>query len=396
MATSLERLQPQLSQQQMDINTWANYEKASYFYELRMNAWKEYMKNKILANNIDLIKWLETVLSTEWQEIFNSYRNNADAMFAACKTQNIHFHDYMNRIAEERFEQDIGLSLLRDWVNSSKSPSGGRQHFMAFLGDYFEKYVTKVMQEFGIALAAADANITQDMIYDFVKQTGNLKSAGATVKGAQNVRPDIIVGEVTYDIKDVGKPAEKIATGNGISIELQGKVKLDEENAVEQLSKIANIYNSANLFGFSVKVWQNSDKKEFAQSSVIADEFHNTFIQTDSKGSRHAWDKDYTSTYVLYKLSTWLVNIIGPTNIGLITGKEFIPFSEWLKDSHVFYMQVQMKNVREKDKTKGLPDIKNNGIYILNYYHKTQKLNTKLKKLKNNNFYTIQFERIKR
>lgn len=396
MATSLERLKPQLSQSAMDAHTWLNYEKAQKFYELRYNAWERYMEINLQQENLNLITYLTNVLTDDqngWAKISSSFWKE----FYTMTNSKQHFTDYINNISQEKFNENIGLDLLRQWVLTKP-----RKPVAAFLGDRFETYVTNVMQSFGKTMGVAGQQLADNLLTEYFKQTGAMRSTGATVKDAQNIRPDIIVGNITYDIQNNGAPSQKVLTGNGVAIELQGKVDLDSQTAIDQLKQLAEIYNTANLFGFSVKVWSDSNRKEFSSSSIIRNELQNIFFERDAKGSRHAWDKDYVTTFVLYHLSTWIVNIIGPTNIGLVTGKDFVSFSDWLKDKHVFYMNVQMKNVRAKDKTKGLPQVAekakgqtDDGIYILNYSHESQKLATSLRKSysKNraNNFYNISF-----
>jgi len=88
------------------------------------------------------------------------------------------------------------------------------------------------------------------------------------------------------------------------------------------------------------------------------------FHKKDSNGVRHGWERDYTNEYVAYFLSHNIFDIIGPTNIAMLTGGGVIWMDEFLA-SRIFYMRVQIE--RRLRGNRIFPGITDPSIYIRNY-----------------------------
>ena len=102
------------------------------------------------------------------------------------------------------------------------------------------------------------------------------------------------------------------------------------------------------------------------ESSTLQKMLNATFTQTDEEHRRHSWEPDYTMEYVVYILSKYLVHIISPTTVALISRAGLTWMNEFL-ETHMFYMRVQMDNYWKK-RSGGLgriyPSIKDTNVYV--------------------------------
>ena len=103
------------------------------------------------------------------------------------------------------------------------------------------------MQDFAKAIAGLSENMTDDLLQTFIRNTGSDVSKSALIEGSKNVRPDIIVGGESY------KSENGVLKSNGVDVELQGEIDLNPDSVIDELSDLAELYNNANLYGFSLK-----------------------------------------------------------------------------------------------------------------------------------------------
>jgi len=359
---AIQHLQPQFPKGQLDIMRDINYQKAQKFYEQRYEAWKNFMKANLSNGEQNIEEYLIEKIEKQWGAITGYFWGGYNG---AKKSSN--YKKYIQNLKAKTFEHKFAKEMLLKWASTNG------QNPAIIVGNSYEPYVTSVMQDFAKAIAGLSENMTDDLLQTFIRNTGSDVSKSALIEGSKNVRPDIIVGGESY------KSENGVLKSNGVDVELQGEIDLNPDSVIDELSDLAELYNNANLYGFSLKAWSKSNSKEFTQSSVLRKQINDDFMQTDDKGSRHAWDRNYVMNYMLWKVSSKIINLIGPTNIGLVTGKTFTPFSTWL-NNHLFYMDVQMSNVRKDNKKKGMPELNSSAVRIRDYDRNNQILIDTLKK----------------
>ena len=79
--------------------------------------------------------------------------------------------------------------------------------------------------------------------------------------------------------------------------------------------------------------------EKFSQSSVIANKINAGLRASNQSGQRRKWQEPWAEAYANWCLSKSLFNIIGPLDIGLITGQNFYWMDDFLNSAR-FRMRV--------------------------------------------------------
>ena len=232
-----------------------------------------------------------------------------------------------------------------------------RRNIASVLGNEFEKFLTNCFQENEIVDVAngIGKNIINSGITSLLNslggaiQTGGIKSTSAVVTGSKNIRPDIGIGFSEAQQQGYGVELQQFLDLDQLKIDLE-----TQEIDSDLLKKF--LQNSA--YGFSLKLWniEAANNKEFSQSKPIQELLNRDFQTTkygETRKRRTTWESQYTLDYVNYTLSRYLINIIGPINVALITGgkNSFTWFDDFL-NAHMFTMQIQLNS--HKKSTRGL------------------------------------------
>jgi len=362
----VEHLPPQYSISTLESNTTRNYQKAINFYDARLKSFGEKLSQEMGILEDDFFKQLNNDIERRWDE---EIRWRYWAMVDAIKSGK-DFKKYLNNIKNSYDKEFLTQTIAKYKAQYDKGKGGNPA---SLLGNEYEDYINTLIQN----LVSSMAEFTNAQIQNMIQVTGTKTSKSVATAKEGNIRPDIIFSMALNSdyVKEKG-----VLYNNGIAIELQEKIDLDVAPE-EMLNELAKEYNAAGLYGFSLKVWKNSNNKKFMDSTPLKNELSEDFSRTDSKGSFHNWEVSYITAYMLWKVSNNILNFTGPTDIGLITGNGFEGFNTWL-GNHMFYMKVQVDNIRGTKGYSARPSISDPGVYILNFIHNSQKINHSIKKSK--------------
>lgn len=236
------------------------------------------------------------------------------------------------------------------------------QNIAAALGNEFENFLEKALLP--EALEGQVSSIITDNLNSLVEgfmSTGSLQSKGWTVTGEKNIRPDIGLNMSVY--KDASGVLR--LKDNNLAVELQEEFDLDGFFPEDITSNdILNAYLNSNAYGFSLKIWKSAQGKEFAQSKPLQTYINKKFQEGRSR--RKTWESTFTGEYVVWQISRLLINIIGPMNVGIMTGKEFIWMDDFIS-RRMFFMDIQLEALRESKRGsgyEGFPHLPNSSIKI--------------------------------
>lgn len=326
--------------------TTKNYNTAKEYYHQKKEAFKQFVAKDNEAFLDELVKYINVKIGEFDQNI-------TQAVFAGLSgndwSQNI---STITQMAEKKL-QETNYSIV--WENLYKKLANNkiknRQSLAAALGVEFEKFLADslVPEEFTKNIEGITNDLVDSLLAGF-SQTGAIRSKGATVRGKKDIRPDM-----GFNIAGGGY-RHKIAQlpNSTLSVELQALIDLSQLsskniiNGTKEGNAILKQYLEADSYGFSVKVWKDSNAKVFANSSVLKDQFQKVFNSSGNK----TWSSIYASAYVVYQLSRYLINIINPLNIAMITGSQLIWMDDFI-DRHLFYMDVQVKNLTKSSLERG-------------------------------------------
>ena len=325
--------------------TTKNYNTAKEYYRQKREAFKQfvekenedfldklvdYINTKIETFDQDITKAIFDGLSDDWNQNINMITNTANQKRLKETNYSIIWENLYNKLANNK-------------IKNSKS-------LAAALGVEFEKFLADslVPEEFTKNIEGITNELVNSLLKSFT-QTGAIKSRGATVAGKKDIRPDM-----GFNIAG-GNYKNKVAKlpNSTLSVELQALIDLSQlssKNITGDKSggAILKQYLEADSYGFSAKIWKDSNSKVFANSSVLKNQFQKVLNSSGNK----TWSSIYASAYVVYQLSRYLINIINPLNIAMITGSQLIWMDEFI-DRHLFYMDIQMNNLVKSSSARG-------------------------------------------
>lgn len=254
------------------------------------------------------------------------------------------------------------MNVLKRIVSSKNA------NIPALLGNEFENFMYKSLSlnDFGETASSVADNLAESIADDLANSllsatyTGNIKARSAVVTGKKNIRPDIGLG-----FSEENK--------NGVGVELEGWLDiskfLDDSYSIIQSNNgelLADFLRS-NAFGLSLKIWQNANNQEFSQSVPLQQMINaQLFTFHPQYGFRTTWEGQYTMDFVNYQVSKYLINIINPLNVAMVTGSGFIWMDEFLSNK-MLYMQVQLNSLKRSKRGpggEGFPEVTGPGIFI--------------------------------
>lgn len=312
-----------------------NYNAAKQYYAQRRKMLNDLFTKDLKNYFNDIVDYINKKI-TEYQE------QVVDVVFSKLTLEDKQY--FYNGESLE----DVSYSV-RNIIERIGNRKMGQRNISSFLGLEFESFMERALaaDELTAAVSAEAAGIVNSLISGFTK-TGDITSISAIIKGKKDIRPDLGLGMASY-IDDFG--VARLKSDNS-SVELQVLFDLSElipEEKEITSSEILQSYLTNNAFGFSMKLWKDGNNKEFSQSSVLQKMLNSQLETYDSNGTRLTWETNYTQSYVVYQLSKYLLNIIGPMNIALISGKNFTWMDDFINNK-IFYMTVQAENSFEKSK----------------------------------------------
>lgn len=255
--------------------------------------------------------------------------------------------------------------IIPDWLKQKiLEGSGTNKNYYSLMGFNFETYSAEAMSEVGKELIK---NGLVDIMSVF-KETGAQKTKSGLREGFLNIRADLAtgisdtVGEDQILREKGGSLAVELETIFSIENELKNKNKTLDDN--ETIKK----YLESGMFGLSLKNWAKTSKpKEYTSSTKLQSMIDAEF----EKSGKKTWDITYTTQMANKIVSNYLLDIIGPINIAVLTKTDFI----WMDDfigNHLFYMDIKAKdnNVYPGERggfTEIKPQVLNKSVMVRNY-----------------------------
>lgn len=315
-----------------------NYEAAKNYY-----AQRRQMLNNFFTK--DTQNFFEEVIDYINKKIDEYQKKVVDVVFSKLNFEN-----------EQYFYSGKPLENVSYSVQNVIERIGDRRmtqrNIASFLGLEFESFMEHALatDELVNAVSSESTEIIKSLIKPLggFTKTGGKTSKSAITEGRRFIRPDIGLGmNINIDNSGVAR-LEK----NNTAVEFQALVDLSELVPKEKeitSAEILQSYLNTNAFGFSMKLWKDGNNKEFSQSSTLQKMINSQLKTYDNFGRRLTWETNYTESYVVYQLSKYLLNIIGPMNVAIISGKNFTWMNDFI-DNRIFYMTVQAENSFEKSK----------------------------------------------
>ena len=359
-----EKLKPQDTRQSLVSQMNRDYDAAINYYNQRRQNISMLLQQKLNMTELGFQESINGHIENLWNK---EVRNIMNGIYWGGKNNGVSAAMRQQQV-EARFDTSAYLPYLIKAV-SSDNPTV----YITQMGNAFERFlqdkIFSLVLEKGSGFAGAHA---EQLVSYF---TGAMTSKGNTIEGIKNIRPDLLVSlsSITFDKKDGVQ-----MSSTGLPLELQGELTIDYSGDTPAIAKNGMdeellrefLTQKGDFFGFSAKTWgKDTNGKEFRQSSVMKTLLNQVFDQTDSKGKRHGWEYDYVSEYVAYFLAhnNNLYNIIGPTNVAMVTTQGITWMDDFLK-THIFYMRVQMSKKHGRQvlrlDNRAFPHIEDAGIYV--------------------------------
>lgn len=301
----------------------ANYQYAAQFYLQRKMAFLRYIDKNITQQGVDIItQELNDIFGKVWsQGVMQALEQGANGDLEGGKAA-------LDQINEE---YDLHLNFL----NLLKTYQTKR----ANLGYDYEPVASQLLSQYFHQLRAASAQLVDDnvdnLLLTFMQAAGaGARSRAAHVRGTSLIRMD--VGNMELEQRN------KISyiKNTNITSELQHFVDIDAAREMNEMPKELLPYLENGQFaGFSVKQMSTLTNEKFSQSSVIANKINQGLRASTASGQRRKWQTPWAEAYANWCLSKSLFNILGPLDIGLITGENFYWFNDFLSSAR-FRMKV--------------------------------------------------------
>lgn len=196
--------------------------------------------------------------------------------------------------------------------------------------------------------------------------TGKIKNMAATVKGNYDIRSDLAA---TGSGRAVGDK-EQFEMTSVLNIENFNDYSPEEVGQQLLNAIISNNYGRIgaggkdfDLFGFQLKAYEgSSDSSRWQQSQPLAAALNE--IYAPSRGDPPVtWSSNYAALYPYYFLSKYVLNIVNPVNVGIIT-KDGLEYTSEFLDHYRFYLEVSWNwKIKHHDPA---PDYRGGGEEVAN------------------------------
>lgn len=336
----------------------SNYEVAKSYYQQRREALRKTFTRDMEDATDSLIKYINLKIDEYEEKVSKKVYSLLDHI------------DKNSWIVPEQVKESLGNEYYDTSVeNVLRFLSGGKtaiksnQNVAAALGNEFENFLERALMP--EALEGQVSSVITDSLNSMLSGfsgTGSMKSKGWTVTGEKNIRPDIGLNMATAYKDSDG--VLRLPDSN-LAVELQEEFNLDDMLPEDITSNdILKAYLDSNSYGFSLKVWKSAQGKEFTQSKQLQAYINQKF--QEGRKRRKTWESTFTNEYVVWQISRLLINIVGPMNVGIMTGKEFIWMDDFLT-RRMFFMDVQLQSLRKSSRGpgyEGFPELPSSSIKI--------------------------------
>ena len=348
-----------------------NYNVAISYYTQKRAMMENYYKEQMVTSIEALEQYINDIVQTFHDSIAQQVINN------------ITYQESKAIVNKTLPDIEIPLPVydILQKIASAKGKGYTKQGVGALIGNTFENYLVKALQgsntDFSNAISGAASALANSVVDDLinnlqVSSTGNIKAYTATVKGLKNIRPDIGLNFSKEQLQ-------------GYNVELKGLLNLSNLDALKMESlqdhELLKNFLQSNAYGLSVKVWSSANNKEFSQSSILQNMINNQLITYSQYGHRTTWEGQYTMDFVNLQISKYLINIISPTNVAIVTGSGFTWMNDFLANK-LFTMQVQLGTVNTSTRGpdgEGFPHIISSSILIKEFKNAEMRFDYKVR-----------------
>lgn len=174
-------------------------------------------------------------------------------------------------------------------------------------------------------------NYRDATIDNMFQQVGKLSNVAATTMKKGETRTD-----VAFSKNKIGENTQLELTGY-IDLEDLSSALTEEDLYAELIEKMQNTGNpDLTIYGFQVKTYRDLNDRRWMNSAALADRLTSL---SELFGGHYTWSSNYAALYPTYYLSKYIINILNPVNIGLITQQGLLWMTSFL-DHYRLYMEV--------------------------------------------------------
>ena len=337
--------------------TELNYQMAqNYFIQKKMAM----LRMLSIKRNFDiekveegLVNAMNNLINTEWQQINDSVLQNV-------KINGGISGQYIIK------EKADWINIPPELVSVIKNKADKNGNIFSILGLYYEKWLKEAFSTNIVNTSNSAINYVLNNFLKNFSQTGSLKTTSALRQYA-DIRPDLAIGianqtgndGILYDKS--GKLAVELQTQFDIQNYRQQKGLLTPESIAEDID-ILKEYIDSGMFGFSVKRWtsRRSESRMLTSESGVQQIINAEYSNSGNK----TWNAVFAYRKMIYIISKYLLDILGPVNVAFITGTSFTWTSDFLADA-LLTMNIYTKKMYANNEIK--PYIQSGNIYVQHY-----------------------------
>lgn len=327
----------------------ANYNTAINYYKQRERMFKQVLQ----ANAIDSLQAYQEMIQEKINKFYNGIVSDAQKTITQAylsgmmgETQQAH-KAKVSKGKPYTYEMAVSDLVSQGYAYRTH---GGSVVAGSRMGFPFERWLAEgiLTKEDEIQSYQQGKKLTTQLV-------GKIKNAAATTARAGDVRSDVAVMGDGSEI-EAGAQFEMTSILNiedfrSIADQNVGDILLD----AILTGQYGNI-DANNLFGFQVKAYTNSDSTRWQQSVPLA----NSLNEIYGNGTK-SWSSNYAAMYPYYFLSKFILNIVNPVNVGVITLNGLEYTSDFLQH-YRFYMEVAWGWTR---KYSPAPDERGGGLEVM-------------------------------
>ena len=335
----------------LEQSTQLNYTAAINYYAqkkaqfLQLAIAKEQQNENIFLNNYakNIQELVQDIIINKWNTISQQILNA------------VSIGDYYE--GQKYTIDETKLVNIPNWLRQNLINGQQSKNFYSLMGFNYEQYAEQAMLDIGKEMVSQGLN---DCMSAF-SQTGALKSVSAMRPGFLNIRADLGQG-----FEQVGNIVQD---KSGLAAEFQSEFIIEDRiinsDTFINEDELIKQYLQSGMFGISLKLWsQGASNKEFTQSAGIANRLNQMY------NTKRTWNIVYATQMANKVVSNYLLDIVGPTNIAVLTGSGLIWMDEFI-GGNLFTMNIYAKNDRLY-KNKGQlneikPETRDNSIIIRKY-----------------------------
>lgn len=328
-----------------------NYQATIKWYEAKQNIFlkraisQDQQDQQIIADKF--LEAINIIIQEQWQTVSSTIQS------AATKNS-----DGTYSFSEQKMAR-LPLYIREKYLKNS----GNIKNLPSELGFTYEDFMATQLRKTGNKVLDANQNALIAELFKGIEKTGGLYSKSAMRQEAE-IRADIMIG--------AGNKRDGVLYGKGkdkyLSVELQNKFDIQEAQTNGDIlnNTLLKQYLDSNMFGFSMKRWEVdlfNGSKHLTSIAGLRDDINSYYRNGKT------WNPVYAWKFMINRVSRFLLNILGPNNIGFILGTQFMWSSEFLSQALLF-MNLYTSSIAYHAKDKYLeifPYISSGSVYATRF-----------------------------